>query len=430
MPTGDGLLARLSPTATIALDDFAELCATARHFGNGVVEITGRGNIQIRGLRPDGVEAFARSVATEGIHDGGIAVLTDPLAGLCRDADADVPGLADELRVALASSGLADRLNAKVSVAIDGGTALHLDDVAADVRLRADRAGGFHIALGGTARDALAIGRVCSADAVALVERLLSVIAARGRTARAKQVVRSEGVAAFVEAAGELVVSVPPLAPRDYEAQPIGQHALGDGSFAVGIGLAFGHAMADALEQLVAAAQETGASGIRTAPQRCLLVTGVAAERIAMLLDDATRLGFVTTANDPRRDIAACAGAPLCGSGEIATRALAPAVASAAAPLLDGTITIHLSGCAKGCAHAGAAALTIVGCGHNACRIVGSGTTTDAPVAELSADQLLQGLARLGREVACSAAPGESVSAALARLGRSRIAGVLAGDRR
>jgi precorrin-3B synthase len=429
MPTGDGLLARLSPTATLALDDFAELCAAARRFGNGVVEITGRGNIQIRGLRPDTVEAFAHSVAIDGIHDGGIAVLTDPLAGLGRDADPDAPRLAEELRAALAASGLVERLNAKVSVVIDGGTDLHLDAVAADVRLRADRAGGFEVALGGNASSASLIGTVGRADAVALVERLLAVIAARGRTARARQVVQSEGIAAFVAAAGGLVVGAPPLAPRLNKAQPIGQHALRDGSFAVGVGLAFGHAMADALEQLVAAAQDVGASGIRTAPQRCLLVTGVAAERISKLFDAAARLNFVIAAHDPRRHVAACAGAPLCGSGEIVTRALAPAVASAAASLLDGTTTIHLSGCAKGCAHAGAAALTIVGCGRNACRVVWSGTTADAALAELSPDQLLQGLARLGREVACSAMPGESASAALARLGRSRIAAILAGDR-
>ena len=50
LPTGDGLLARLRPTGTIAPDAFAALCAAARAHGNGIVEITARGSIQVRGL--------------------------------------------------------------------------------------------------------------------------------------------------------------------------------------------------------------------------------------------------------------------------------------------------------------------------------------------------------------------------------------------
>jgi hypothetical protein len=36
MPTGDGLLVRLLPGGTIALDAFRRLCAAAREHGNGV----------------------------------------------------------------------------------------------------------------------------------------------------------------------------------------------------------------------------------------------------------------------------------------------------------------------------------------------------------------------------------------------------------
>ena len=43
LPTGDGLLVRLMPTGTIALDAFAALCAAAQRHGNGIIEITARG---------------------------------------------------------------------------------------------------------------------------------------------------------------------------------------------------------------------------------------------------------------------------------------------------------------------------------------------------------------------------------------------------
>ena len=63
MPTGDGLLARITPSgATIPLDAVTALCAAARRHGNGIVEITARGSIQVRGLAPVSAPAFAAAV--------------------------------------------------------------------------------------------------------------------------------------------------------------------------------------------------------------------------------------------------------------------------------------------------------------------------------------------------------------------------------
>ena len=50
MATGDGLLARFRPDGTISLDAMAGLCDAARAHGNGIIEITSRGSIQVRGL--------------------------------------------------------------------------------------------------------------------------------------------------------------------------------------------------------------------------------------------------------------------------------------------------------------------------------------------------------------------------------------------
>ena len=76
----------------------------------------------------------------------------------------------------------------------------------------------------------------------------------------------------------------------------------------------------------------------------------------------------------------ACAGAPLCASAYIAARAIAPDVAAAAAPYLSEGLTIHVSGCAKGCAHPGAALLTVVGTPGD-CALIANGSARDAPFA-------------------------------------------------
>ena len=108
----------------------------------------------------------------------------------------------------------------------------------------------------------------------------------------------------------------------------------------------------------------------------------------------AERLGFITRADDPRRKVIACAGAPICASAHIASRALAPAVASSAAPRLG---TIHISGCAKGCAHAGAAALTVVGMPEG-CALIANGTVRDTPFAVVAKNELSAAIANHARE--------------------------------
>jgi precorrin-3B synthase len=129
---------------------------------------------------------------------------------------------------------------------------------------------------------------------------------------------------------------------------------------ALGVGLPFGHSDSDTLSRLIVAAGQAGALGVRTAPGRALLLVGLSSAAVRRLVADAKALGFIVDPTDPRRRVVACAGAPICASGEIAARAMAPAIANAAQALPKGEI-IHVSGCAKGCAHPAPAALAVIG---------------------------------------------------------------------
>ena len=125
--------------------------------------------------------------------------------------------------------------------------------------------------------------------------------------------------------------------------EPINTYPSRDGRVALGVGLAFGHTDADSLGGLIEAAKPANASGLRTAPGRALLIIGLAPDVAPRLAADAASLGFITRHDDPRRHVVACAGAPICASAEIPARALAPVITAAASPLLDGSLTIHLS---------------------------------------------------------------------------------------
>lgn len=429
MPTGDGLLARITPTgATIPLDSMAALSAAARRHGNGIIEVTSRGSVQIRGLTEASAPAFAEAVAAIDLEMiDGVPVAVNPLAGLDADEAIDASALATKLREAIHAAELNVRLAPKVSVVIDGGSALHLDALAADARLRAEAGpDGPHIyvSLGGDAQRAVPIGVVSPGNAVETALRLLAVIAARGPTARARSVLQAEGVDPFSAAVADLVTTSPatPARPRS---EPIGVHPLRDGRIALAIGLAFGHTDADALERLIEAARRAQACGFRTAPDRALLVIGVAPERAGALVAAAEELGFVTQADDPRRSIAACPGAPFCACTETPTRAIAPSVAMAIRSMLDGSVDVHLSGCVKGCARPGAASLTMVG-GADGCGIIVNGQAQAQPLVTVPVEALMPTLARLGRAIVAARHPCERTAATLSRLGAAQIASILA----
>jgi precorrin-3B synthase len=403
MRTGDGLLTRFAPIGTIALAAFKRVCASARTYGNGIVEVTARGSIQIRGLSAISARQFADEIAPlEIAAQDGMPILCNPLSGIDAEEILDVTPLAFELRRILAQRSAAAALDAKVSVAIDGGARLNLARVGADIRLTAQSANGetvLRLAVGGDDTSAAELGQVAPEHGAEAAWRLLGLLAERGHHARARDIVAAEGAAIFREAlSAHLGLRWTP-APADTnetkrnrrgvcrDAPAFALHRLRDGSLACGIGLAFGHADADALERLADAAAAAGACGLRAAPDRTLFAIGLTKQSAADFSAAAEQFGFVTHANDPRRHVVACAGAPLCISAYLATRELAPRIAAAAAPYLAGETTVHISGCAKGCAHPAAAPLTIVGTGGD-CALVANGSARDAPFAAAPVNEL------------------------------------------
>jgi precorrin-3B synthase len=395
MWTGDGLLVRLTPAAPIPLDTMVGLCEAAHRHGNGTIEVSARGSLQVRGLTPDSVPLFASAMAKLGIATQESVPV---IAGFDFTGAAD---MAAELRCATANARLP--LSPKVSLVVDGSGPLHLDALAADVRLRAAephqgaRFGvqRFHLGLGGDGASAIWLGTVAARDAADAVLSILRIIAARGATARAAEIIRTDGVKAFSAAAA--VIEPAPTPPQRMPAEMIGLHSALDGAVAVGIGLAFGHTHAAALGEIIRLAAVHGATAVRLAPDRALLLIGVSAPDARNITVAAERLGFVVHANDPRRGIAACPGAPACASGLIPARALAsalaPALASAVAPE-PSRILVHISGCSKGCAHPKPTALTVVGTPRG-CGIVRHGCAHAAPSQYVDPTNLSQEILRL-----------------------------------
>jgi precorrin-3B synthase len=216
------------------------------------------------------------------------------------------------------------------------------------------------MSMAGSAADAAPLGWVAPDRAAIVAALILEYIAARGPAARARDFANPQDLPQLRSLlAGQLTAG--PAAPPQQPAESLGIRQLSSGRVALGVALPFGYAHTVDLQRLLMAAARHGASSVRPAPGRTLLVIGLLPAASCDFAAAAAALGFIVARSDARRFVIACAGAPACSSARLSTRHLAPSVADAAHALLDGSILIHLSGCSKGCAHAGTAALTLVG---------------------------------------------------------------------
>ncbi len=115
MASGDGLLVRVKPFGgRISSPALGALADAAASFGNGVIELTRRGNLQIRGVRDPA--AFARAMVAAGLAD------PDPDREARRNVIAVPP--CDDTLVAEAEAILADLpgLSPKFHVVVQGAT--------------------------------------------------------------------------------------------------------------------------------------------------------------------------------------------------------------------------------------------------------------------------------------------------------------------
>ncbi|RWP23169.1 precorrin-3B synthase [Mesorhizobium sp.] len=470
MQTGDGLLVRLNPVAGGLLPkSLIGLGEAASRHGNGIMEVTARGSLQIRGLTPASARLLAMEVNALGIAvRTGVLVETGPLAGLDPQEIADPRPLAERIRAAIAEAGLAQRLGPKVSVIVDGGGQLAMDVVTADVRLaavRVDAGTQWRVVVAGDSQTATLLVMVEEDAARDIAVAILRMIAEKGREAHARDLSRrqlrslaswrvlppsilpdispSRGeIGGFVvgssSAASEIGENRDQSAISPLEGEmsgrteggaverlpvparfPIGIFDLTDG-IALGIGLPFGSMPAEKIIALTQYALTLGAAEIRLAPGRALLFIGLSPTACRSLQQAATTLGFVTDAADPRTRIAACPGAPACASGRIATRDIAETIAAENRDLLDASVTLHISGCAKGCAHPGPAALTLVG-GENEAGLVVDGTAKALPAGYRPGYDAARGVGRIAAAIREARFRGETTAACLTRLGAAGV---------
>jgi precorrin-3B synthase len=332
MESGDGLLVRVRPwygAFTLAqADGLAEI---AERLGNGHIDLTRRANLQIRGLRDDCLPELHAALDRLGLLDpdaeteGARNVMVTPLAGQ------EVRTLAKALTNALAADRSFARLRSKFGWLVDSDGPLSIIGERADIALQVTKHGvAFRVGdqwLG-----------IASAD------RAVPVALAIAKT--------------FLDGG-----ALPVLSKMEDVPVP-GHRKLGDVAGAFGVAAPFGRLEAGQLKGLVALAAKAGASEIWLSPWRALYVDAP--------VEGVADLGLVLHEDDPLLRIEACPGAPACRSASVDTRGDARRLAASG---FAGSI--HVSGCAKGCARSAPADLVLVG-DQSRYGVVRHGTTRDA----------------------------------------------------
>lgn len=389
MESGDGLLVRIKPrAATLTAGQAEAIAEAARQYGNGMIEPTNRGHLQVRGLADETVEGFVTAMAGIGLAaatpeaEAVRNVLADPLGPDDPAARFDSHALAHRLSAVLESDPAFHALPGKFGLLVDAGVVLPLAGCTADIAIRA-RSDRLTVEPASGDR-ALRLPEEAVEDAV---RRLLTAFlawrngaqdaAAISAPRRMKSMVAACGADAVFEAAG--LNGVRPAesgSPRAAEPPPAGFAPVRDtvsGYFA--IAAPFGSMEADGLVALAGLSRRYADGTIRVTPWKSFVLWGVSPADAADLRKAAADIGLVAGPDDPRRRIVACAGRPRCASGYADTRADAAFLAGAGLP---GTGVLHLSGCAKGCAHPAPAAATLVATpgGYD---LVRNGRAGDAP---------------------------------------------------
>jgi precorrin-3B synthase len=126
-PARDGLVARIRlPGGYASAARWRSLARLSGAFGDGCVDVTARGNVQLRGLRAEDAEALAAGAAEAGLmpsaqHDRARNVTASPLSGL--GGRPALRGLVDALDAALLADPEFAALPGRFLFALDDGTA-------------------------------------------------------------------------------------------------------------------------------------------------------------------------------------------------------------------------------------------------------------------------------------------------------------------
>lgn len=397
----DGALARVRvPAGVLSARQAYALADAAERLGDGALDITSRGNLQLRGLDGGCGGELAALLDAAGLlpapaHERVRNVVASPLSGLDGRGHLDVQPLVRELDGLLCASERATALSGRFLFALDDGRG-DMAGLGADVMLLAEPGGTrVRVLLG---EQTLTVGRQDGARALLFAaEAFLDAADAGGTRAwRVRElppeyaVSRQElarrlgdaGIAAGAGAGagadaspGASVLSRsgpgPDAGPaaRGGDADAAARPGRGgepatpvpgvvhgaQGAASLHVGVALGRMRVAQWRLLARTAETYGTGELRVTPWRGVVLPGVPGALLPGLAD----AGLVTGPDSPWTGVGACTGRPGCAKSLADVRADATARIAAGA----GGLPVYWSGCERRCGHPQGAWVDVVATG-------------------------------------------------------------------
>lgn len=351
-PAGDGGLARIRlPGGVLSAAGLGAVRDCAAR-GNGLVDLTSRANLQVRGLANEDARVAADLLRPAGLlpspaHDRVRNVAGSPLGGRHPESLAGTDRMVAKLDAELCADPVLTALPGRFLFAVDDASGT-LGGRVPDVALVAQRSGAFGLVLAGAQTD-LAAAPARAAELARAAARAFLAIAGDGGHDAAWRIAEVPGGAARVarRLGGRVVDGAGGGAAAGGAAAGGGQLALGvlaqaDGRAAVTVLPPLGRLDLRMLDALAALVRDD----VRLSARRTLTLVDLVPRDGHGVLAALGAAGFVSAEDSGWWGLSACAGTGACAHARLDVRAGAAFRAGARAP---GAPAEHWSACERGC---------------------------------------------------------------------------------
>nr|WP_256834205.1 precorrin-3B synthase [Pseudomonas oleovorans] len=366
VPALDGGICRIKLPGGVLLGTQARAIAeAARQHASGVLELTNRSNLQIRGVLPGqeaplidallGAGLGPRVAAADDVRN----LMLSPAAGLDPQARLDVRPLAGQLLDLLQDTPALHALSPKFALQLDGGEALAMRAHPHDLWLVAENEQHLLLGLAGCPFEA-PVARVETTQVVRLVRQLLLLFLelATPEQSRMRQLLQQIPVDELLQRLQTRLDF--PLQPVPVNWQPsatlmrppAGIYPQAQRSLCmVAAGAQLGRLHAEQLLALADLSERHGDGELRLTPWQGVLLGNVQEAASGELLAALGELGLLTHIDEPLLGLVACTGSAACARGLADSKHHALHLAellheSGARP------QVHLSACPRSCASA------------------------------------------------------------------------------
>lgn len=342
----DGWLARVRlPGGKMSAVQLLAIAGLAAR-GNGLVELTARANLQVRGLSEDAGAVVAEALEAVGLlpsraHERVRNVLASPLGGRHLLALASSDEVVDGLDRGLCADAELAELPQRFLFAVDDGSGTALGQTA-DVALVAEGARAFRLLLDGVPTDAVVATAEAPALALRAARAFLALKAEDGDGTW--RIAELEGGAAAVSERVAARLEPAALVPAA-AAVPAGVCEQRDGHLALTVLPPLGRLDGETVGALGALALERGGD-LRVGPAKTITFVDLESNLVDHLVAAVRGLGLVTEPGSGWEGLSACAGLHACARARIDVRA---AAGSRAALRGAGAPREHWSACERGC---------------------------------------------------------------------------------